>query len=97
MRAKKRLPADAVPSADEPRFGNIEFLIDGEGDVTIGSMGPIRCVATAANADQSLAMLVRRDGGTLMQLLARLDAAIAKGLEDGIGIDEVNNGPSDAV
>jgi hypothetical protein len=42
-------------------LNNIEFLIDGNGDITIGSIGPIRCAATASD-DQCLAMLVRREG-----------------------------------
>ena len=98
-RAKKSAPSPPRPaqSAAAPRFENIEWLVDGEGDITIGPVGPIRCAATAANEDQSLAMLVRRDGETLFQLMARLDAAIAKALEEDVFIDEINNGPSDAL
>jgi hypothetical protein len=39
---------------------------------------PIGCVATATDEHNSLAMLVRRRGETLAQLLTRLDLAIAK-------------------
>ncbi len=42
-------------------------------------------------------MLVRRDGETLIQLLARLEAAIDLAIEEEIFIDEVNNGPDDRV
>lgn len=79
----------SVPSA----FENIEFLIDGNGDITIGRTGPIRCVASASDEDQCLAMLARRPGETLSELLQRLDAAIADAYENGVYIDEVNTPP----
>ncbi len=44
---------------------NIEALIDDGGEITIGSIGPIACAATAADGHNALAMLVRRDGETL--------------------------------
>ena len=80
-----------------PSLPNIEYLIDGNGDITIGGIGPINCAATAADDDQSLAMLVRRDSETLEQLLIRLDRAIEKAVEDEIFIDEINNGPDDRI
>lgn len=80
-----------------PSLPNIESLIDGGGDVTIGRVGPIACAATAANEHHSLAMLVRREGETLEQLLMRLEAAIEKALEEEIFIDEINNGPDDRI
>lgn len=83
-RAKKSLPYPPKPAqpAAAPHFENIEWLIDGAGEITIGSVGPIRSAATAANEDQSLAMLVRRDGETLFQLMTRLDAAIANAVDE---------------
>ena len=80
-----------------PSLPNIESLIDGDGDVTIGRVGPIACAATAADEHHSLAMLVRREGETLEQLLMRLEAAIEKALEEEIFIDEINNGPDDRI
>ena len=80
-----------------PSLPNIESLIDGGDDVTIGRVGPIACAATAANEHHSLAMLVRREGETLEQLLMRLEAAIEKALEEEIFIDEINNGPDDRI
>jgi hypothetical protein len=38
---------------------NVEVLIDGNGDLSIGSVSSIPCVASAADHDQYLAMLVR--------------------------------------
>ncbi len=66
----------ASPKAPANALANIEFLIDGNGDITIGRVGPIPCVATAADEDQCLAMLQRRPGESLAELLQRLDAAI---------------------
>ena len=80
-----------------PSLPNIESLIDGGGDVTIGRVGPIACATTAANEHHSLTMLVRREGETLEQLLMRLEAAIEKALEEEIFIDEINNGPDDRI
>lgn len=51
---------------------NIAELIE-DGEITIGRLRPIGCVATAADQDITYAMLVRRRGETLSQLLARLD------------------------
>ena len=72
----------SVPPKSPSAFENIEFLIDGNGDITIGAVGPIRCAATAADEDQCLAMLVRRPGESLIDLLQRLDAAIADAYEN---------------
>ncbi len=80
-----------------PSLPNIESLIDGDGDITIGRVGPIRCAATACDEDQSLAMLVRRDGETLKQLMMRLETAIDKAIEENNFIDEINNGPDDRI
>ena len=72
------------------KFENIEFLINGNGDISIGRVGPIRCAATAADEDQQLAALVRRRNESFEHLLQRLDAAIGKALEDAEYIDEIN-------
>jgi hypothetical protein len=86
--------APATKLAANTHFENIEALIDGNGDITIGSVGPIRCVATAADQDQCLAMLVRRRGESFQDLLQRLDAAIASAYHDEVFIDEVNAPPA---
>lgn len=73
------------------KFKNIEFLIGGKGDITIGPVGSISCVASAADDDQCLAMLVRRPNESLMELLRRLDGAIEVFFEREIFVDEVND------
>jgi hypothetical protein len=80
-----------------PSLPNIEYLIDGNGDITVGGIASIPCAATAVDGTQCLAMLVRRDGETLEQLLIRLDRAIEMAEENEIFIDEVNNGPDDRI
>ncbi len=80
-----------------PSLPNIEALIDGDGDITIGRVGPIPCAATAGDEHQPLAMLVRREGETLEQLLMRLETAIDKAIEEEIFIDEINNGRDDRI
>lgn len=73
-----------------PELPNIEQLVDGEGQITIGTIPPIRCVAIANDGHNSLAMLVRRKDETLAQLLQRLDVAIAKAYDEEVFTDEVN-------
>jgi len=68
---------------------NIEELIN-HGDITIGTLRPVGCVATAADEDCTYAMLVRRRGETLSQLLVRLDQAIYKALAEDLFTDEIN-------
>jgi hypothetical protein len=69
---------------------NIEALIEDGGDITIGAIGSIECAATAADGNNALAMLVRRDGETLTALLKRPDRAIARYFDTGETTDEIN-------
>ena len=70
---------------------NIEWLIaEGGGAIHVGRVGPIDCVASAADEDLCYAMLARRDGETLLQLLLRLDQSIAIASETAETIDEIN-------
>ena len=72
------------------RFKNIVALVKAGGEITIGRIGPVRCGATAADEDQSLAMLARRPGESLEELLDRLDRAIVKAWDEEEYIDEIN-------
>jgi len=69
---------------------NIDALISGNGDITLGRVGPIRCAATAVDEDSCLAMLVRRPRESLEAFLERLDGAIEDALEREIFVDEIN-------
>ena len=68
---------------------NLSGFID-DGEITIGILKPVGCVATAADGNNCLAMLVRRDEETLTELLTRLDYAIGLALTEDIFTDEVN-------
>jgi hypothetical protein len=77
---------------------NIAELIE-HGQITIGTFPTVGCTAVAScklktaaasGRHKTLAMLVRRNGETLAQLLTRLELAIAMALEDKIFTDEVN-------
>jgi len=87
-RIEKRA-VDSNPMVHLLSLPHIDEFID-YGEITLGEMYPIGCVAVAADEHNSLAMLVRREGETLAQLLTRLDQAIAKALEDDIFTDEIN-------
>ncbi len=70
---------------------NIAELIDSGGEITLGHHHAIgKCVATACDDAQCLAMLVRREGESLGALMQRLDAAIADAHENERFTDEVN-------
>jgi hypothetical protein len=67
---------------------NIAALVEGGGEVTLGRLDAIgKCVATACDDAQCLAMLVRREGDALLK---RLDAAINDAYQNERFIDEVN-------
>ena len=60
------------------------------GQITVGNVRPVGCVAVAHDGRQTVSMLLRREEETVTELLARLDVAIAKALNEGIRTDEVN-------
>ena len=65
-----------------------ELIADGE--ITVGILNPVGCVAVATDGHNSLAMLKRRPGETLTQLLTRLDQAIERAWTEEIYTDEIN-------
>jgi hypothetical protein len=79
-----------VASPEKSLFSHIEALID-DGEVTIGIIRPVGCVAVATDGHQALAMLRRRSGESLMDLLQRLDTAIKTAVEQEIYTDEINS------
>lgn len=70
---------------------NVAALIETEGQISLGQMAPVGCVAIATDEHNCLAMLQRRDGETLYQLLARLDVAIARAWNQSEFTDEINH------
>ena len=78
-------------SASNPlHLPNIEELIE-VGQIKVGVIPKLWCIAaTADDEHNNLAMLVRREGETLAELLTRLDLAIAKARTEDIFTDEIN-------
>lgn len=72
------------------KLENIEMLINGSGEITIGRVGPVHCAATASDEDQCLAMLSRRPNESFSELLTRLDFAIEDAIERQVFADEIN-------
>lgn len=79
-----------MASTDKSLFPHIEALID-DGEVTVGVIRPVGCVAVATDGHNALAMLRRRPGESLMDLLQRLEVAIEKAVEQDIYTDEINS------
>ena len=96
MRAKptKRASEPDAPASGVNPLENIESLINGDGEITIGSIASVPCAATASDPHQCLAMLVRRRGESLLDLLQRLDTAIASAYNEERFIDEINPPPA---
>ena len=68
---------------------NIEAILEEGGDITVGRVGPIDCVASASTSYDCPVMLVRREGESFVALLRRLDRSIAKAWDEEVTIDEV--------
>jgi len=60
------------------------------GQITVGNVRSVGCVAVAHDGRQTVSMLRRREEESVTELLGRLDLAIAKALNEGIRTDEVN-------
>ena len=86
--APNRVVSPPGPAARLP-LANIAALIDDGGQITLGALHPIKCVAIANDDHNCLAMLQRRPGETLQQLLERLDAAIDRAWTPDELIDEL--------
>lgn len=85
--ARKQSRVSAAEALPALRY--VEHLLAGNGDITLGRVEHHPCVATAADEDMQLAMLVRRKGESLVQLLVRLDRAIESAFERHHVINEV--------
>ena len=86
-RTDARKPSGVTSSA----FANIEWIIANHGSITIGDVGAnVGCVAAAADHHMCYAMLAQRDGESLLELMSRLDRAIATASETSVTIDEIN-------
>jgi hypothetical protein len=83
-------PAAKPPARSVPELPYIEETI-ACGTITLGVIAPLNeCVAIASEGRNTLAMLKRRDGESLAELLSRLDLAIARAHTDDVFTDEIN-------
>lgn len=74
---------------------HIQAVIEGGGQIMVGTIAPIKGAAVAHNGKKTLAMLRRRPQEPIPELLARLDAAIATAQSTGSRVDEINTESSD--
>jgi len=65
-------------------------VLDGGGHLSIGRLEPVTCAAVVNDDHAMQVVLQRQPGETLMQLLARLDAALGPALSDNKHVDEIN-------
>ena len=100
MERRNKLAATGRPgsvektSKDLSSRHNLAELILRYGQIILGVLRPFDCVAVAHDGQNSLALLVRRDGESLPQLLQRLDLAVGQALSSNIYTDEVNHSHS---
>jgi hypothetical protein len=69
---------------------HLTALIEGGGQLTLGALPPMKCVAVANDDHVCYAMLQRHQGETLQQLLVRLDAAVDLAWTTDQLTDEIN-------
>ena len=84
----------ARPTDPTDSWSHITALIARGGHVTFGRVAPIDGAAVAADEHTMLAALVRRNGESIPQLLARLNEAIGQAVTRGVVTNEVNGGKS---
>ena len=78
-----------------PAWAHIQALIESGGQIMVGTIAPIRGAAVAHDGTKTLAMLRRRPGEAIQELLTRLDVAIATAKSTGSRVDEINVKSSD--
>jgi hypothetical protein len=76
-------------------LAHIEALLDDGGQIMLGTVKPIVGAAVAHDGRQTLAMIKRRPGETVEQLLQRLDRAVYTAIDTGTRVDEINQPKSD--
>ena len=74
---------------------NIEAVINGGGQLMVGTLKPVNGAAIAHDGTKTLVMLRRRPQESIPVLLGRLDAAIEMAIRTGSKIDEINSPTSD--
>lgn len=65
-------------------------MLDEDGNISVGPIGPIACAAVASDKHVMYVALQRRREETLMQLLARLEKSLGPALDEDQYVDEIN-------
>ncbi len=65
------------------------FVTNGEGNITIGAVRPIPCVAIASDDHNMVVAIVRRPGASLASLLGRPDHRLARVIEHDEFVGEI--------
>ena len=76
---------------DIDNLENLVWLVENEGEVSIGRVGPYPCIAVATDEHNQLAALVKKSDESVGGLLMRLNEAVQKAWDDEIFTDEINN------
>jgi hypothetical protein len=93
-------PEESTGSGDaggQTQIEQIAAIVDGGGQVMIGTVKPVNGVAVAHDGKKTLAMLRRRPGEKIEDLLVRLNRAIAVAKHRGIQVDEINDPYADVT
>lgn len=77
-------------------LANVQAVIDGGGQIMVGTIAPIKNAAVAHDGAKTLAMLKRKPKESIPDLMLRLDAAIMTAVSTGQRVDEINKPTSDA-
>ena len=88
-------PRATEVTASSPAWAHIQEIIESGGQIMLGTVAPICGAAVAHDGKKTLAMLRRRPGEAVPELLTRLNAAIATAKSTGTRVDEINVGSSD--
>ena len=83
-----------APTGPTGALAHIQAVIDGGGQIMVGTVAPIQGAAVAHDGRQTLVMLRRRPHEPIPALLARLAAAIAASKSTGSRVDEINTAAS---
>jgi hypothetical protein len=94
-RSLSSTPRATEVTASSPAWAHIQEIIESGGQIMLGTLAPISGAAVAHDGKKTLAMLRRRPGEAVPELLTRLDAAIATAKSTGVRMDEINVGSSD--
>jgi len=93
--ARRRRPSSSrqpssVDQGSSDLWANLQELIDCDGQITIGRISRFIDAAVANDEHTTYAMLQRRGGESLVDLMTRLDQAVQKAIDDDEPIDEIN-------